>query len=362
MYYRFSLKVCIILTNSRIHLLKLLGCLVQASTTAIEFRCDTERKKGDQKSSFAKRLVSFNHLGQLSLSFFMCEPMKKKINKLLTRLTQLVVVLYITCFVGLANAYTPENTQAKPLVFGIVPQQSAAKLARHWVPLLKFISNSTGVELKFATAPDIPTFEKRLAAGEYDIAYMNPYHYAVVSDKNGFKALVHEVGKKIKGIIVAKKNSKIEKLEDLSMQTIAFPAPASFAATLIPKASLSQKNISFQSKYVNSHDAVYRNIATGRFVAGGGIIRTFNALPERFRDQLKIIWTSEGYTPHAIATHPKVNDETRQKLLSGFLAVTNSDSSMQLLKPLRMKGFTQANDQEWNDVRSLDINLLLGHN
>ena len=57
-----------------------------------------------------------------------------------------------------------------------------------------------------------------------------------------------------------------------------------------------------------------------------------------------------------------INDETRQKLLSGFLAVTKSDSSMQLLKPLRMKGFTQANDQEWNDVRSLDINLLLGHN
>tara|TARA_R110001606_G_scaffold362194_1_gene515947 strand:+ start:12811 stop:13653 length:843 start_codon:yes stop_codon:yes gene_type:complete len=278
------------------------------------------------------------------------------------KLIQCLTIFYITCFVGFVSADTAETGNTNTLVFGIVPQQSAAKLARNWVPLLKLISNNTGIELKFATAPDIPTFEKRLMAGEYDIAYMNPYHYAVLSEKEGFKALVHELGKKIKGIIVTNKNSKINKLEDLSMQIIAFPAPASFAATLIPKATLAQKNISFQSKYVNSHDAVYRNIVMGRFVAGGGIIRTFNALPEFLRKQLKIIWTSDGYTPHAIATHPRVNDETRQKLLSSFLDIENSDSNVQLLTPLRMKGFTQANDQEWNDVRSLDIDLLLGKN
>jgi phosphonate transport system substrate-binding protein len=286
----------------------------------------------------------------------------KSIGKSMKILIQFIAIIYITFFIGLANADTADSGKAKPLVFGIVPQQSAAKLARNWVPLLKLISKNTGIELKFATAPDIPTFEKRLIAGEYDIAYMNPYHYAVLSKEAGFKALVHEQGKKIKGIIVANKNSKINKLEDLSMQTIAFPAPASFAATLIPKANLTQKNISFQSKYVNSHDAVYRNIAMGRYVAGGGIIRTFNALPERIRKQLKVIWTSDGYTPHAIATHPQVSEKVRQKLLTGFLDIKNSDASVQLLAPLRMKGFTQANDQEWNDVRSLDINLLLGKN
>ena len=90
----------------------------------------------------------------------------------------------------------------------------------------------------------------------------------------------------------------------------------------LPEKSLNVKpNINVQSKYVNSHDAVYRNVAMGRLVAGGGIIRTFNALPERFRKQLKIIWTSDGYTPHAIATHPRVTEDIRQKLLRGFLDI-----------------------------------------
>ena len=277
-------------------------------------------------------------------------------------LIQFLAIAYTTCFLGSLSAYAAEPNQAKPLVFGVVPQQSPSKLARKWLPLLKFISQKSGVELQFATAPDIPTFEKQLAEGHYDIAYMNPYHYVVLSKQVGFKALVHEQDKKIQGIIVAFKDSKIDKLEDLSSQTIAFPAPASFAATLIPKANLAQQHISFKSEYVDSHDEVYRNIVAGRFVAGGGIMRTFNALPDYFREQLKIIWTSQGYTPHAIATHPRVNDDIRQKLLAGFLVVAKSEKASELLIPLLMKGFTAAEDKDWNDVRSLNIQLMLGPN
>lgn len=277
-------------------------------------------------------------------------------------LIKLLISIYILCFINSVNAESINSDKRTSLVFGVVPQQSAATLARNWVPLLKFLSENTGVELKFATAPDIPTFEERLAKGEYDIAYMNPYHYVVLSEQVGFKAIVHEKNKQIKGIIVANKNTFFDDIDSLSTQKLAFPAPASFAATLIPKANLMQRNINFESQYVNSHDAVYRNIAEGRFIAGGGIIRTFNALPKDVRDQLKIIWTSEAYTPHAIATYPSVSEEVRQKLLQGFLNVESSNIASELLSPLKMQGFIAAEDQDWNDVRELGIHLLLGLN
>ena len=280
-------------------------------------------------------------------------------------LFQFLIAIYIFFTINTVSANivlndTQDKAHVKTLVFGVVPQQSAAKLARSWIPLLQFVSERSGVNLKFSTAPDIPTFERRLANGEYDIAYMNPYHYVVLNKEVGFKALVHEKDKRIKGIIVANKNSSLDKLEDLSEQTIAFPAPASFAATLIPKANLIKKDINFNYQYVNSHDAVYRNIAEGRFVAGGGIIRTFNALPESVRNELKIIWTSDNYTPHAIATYPSVNEATRQKLVAAFLAVENAEHRVELLAPLAMKGFVKANCDDWDDVRDLNINFLLG--
>ena len=51
---------------------------------------------------------------------------------------------------------------------GVVPQQSAAKLAAKWVPLSRYLEQKTGIHIVFATAPDIPTFEQRLLEGEYD--------------------------------------------------------------------------------------------------------------------------------------------------------------------------------------------------
>ncbi|MEO0444096.1 MAG: PhnD/SsuA/transferrin family substrate-binding protein, partial [Pseudomonadota bacterium] len=56
--------------------------------------------------------------------------------------------------------------------FGIVPQQSAKKLAQAWTPVLQYLSTKTGIKLQFKTAKNIPEFEKRLADGDYDFSYM----------------------------------------------------------------------------------------------------------------------------------------------------------------------------------------------
>ena len=89
---------------------------------------------------------------------------------------------------------------AKEYVFGIVPQQSSKKLARLWTPILQKLSEDTGITLKFATAKDIPTFEQRMADGQYDIAYMNPYHFTVFNESPGYIALAHQSDKRIKGL------------------------------------------------------------------------------------------------------------------------------------------------------------------
>ena len=55
------------------------------------------------------------------------------------------------------------------ILFGIVPQQSATKLARAWVPFIKRLSIETRVSVRFATLRDIPSFEKCLARGAYEL-------------------------------------------------------------------------------------------------------------------------------------------------------------------------------------------------
>ncbi len=217
--------------------------------------------------------------------------------------------------------YSAVTTAQESLSFGIVPQQSASKLAQLWNPIFEEISRKSGVKIHFATAPDIPTFEKRLAAGEYDIAYMNPYHYVVFNKSAGYQALAKARGKSIKGIIVVAKNSKINTLKDLEKSTLAFPAPAAFAASILTQSDLGAEQVTFNAKYVSSHDSVYRTVAKGIYPAGGGVLRTFKNVAPEIRDQLRVLWTTNGYTPHAIAVHPRVKAADAQKIQQVLIAM-----------------------------------------
>ncbi|WP_300672355.1 phosphate/phosphite/phosphonate ABC transporter substrate-binding protein, partial [Desulfoluna sp.] len=247
----------------------------------------------------------------------------------------------------------------KPVLsFGVVPQQSATRLARLWTPLLQYLGAKSGVTLHFKTARDIPTFEKRLAQGDYDLAYMNPYHYTVFHRAPGYEALAKEKNKRIRGIIVVLVESTVQSIDALEGATLAFPAPAAFAASVLPRANFRHAGISITPRYVSSHDSVYRSVAKGLFPAGGGVMRTFMNIDEEVRNQLRILWRTEPYTPHAIAVHPRIPEPIRQALRKAMITLDQDPIGIPLLEALKFKGLEAAQDQEWNDVRALGIELL----
>ncbi len=248
---------------------------------------------------------------------------------------------------------------AQTYTIGIVPQQAASTLAKRWVPVLKELEKDLGFKLQFSTAKNIPAFEQQVFEGNYDFTYMNPYHYVVFSQKPGYRAFAREKDKLIQGILVAKKDSPIKDVEDLKQQQLAFPSPAAFAASVLPRASLSKQGIAFTPKYVKSHDSVYRSVAKGIFPAGGGIKRTFNSVSEEVRSELKIFWITDGFTPHAFAAHPRIPEEHVQKLQQAMIGLINKPQGPGLLLGLNFKkGLIPAADADWDDVRSLDITLL----
>ncbi len=262
-----------------------------------------------------------------------------------------VITMFLLVILTLPSA-------AETLVFGVVPQQSAKKLAESWAPMLAYLSANSEIQIVFATAKDIPTFEKRLANSEYDIAYMNPYHFVVFSEHNGYQALARQKNKSIQGIIVVPKKSKIQSLADLDGKTLAFPAPAAFAATIIPQSTLKSSGIMINTQYVSSHDSVYLTVSREIFPAGGGVMRTLNATQDEARNNLRILWKSPKYTPHAIASAKSVSEASRNKLLHAMLQANDDIAAEALLKGIAFKGFEPSKNEDWDDVRALGINRI----
>ncbi len=266
-------------------------------------------------------------------------------------------LLVLTCLLCLL-AGKVGAAEKRTITFGIVPQQAASKLAKLWVPILSYINERTGYHLQFKTAPNIPEFEKRCAEGKYDIAYMNPYHYTVFNRIPGYIAFAKQKNKRIRGIVVVRNDSDISSLSELSGKEIAFPAPAAFAASVLPRARLTADKIPFTPTYVASHDSVYRSVARGLFSAGGGIERTFNNVAPDVRKQLKILWTTESYTPHAFAALPRINAEVVDAISNALVEMDRDPKGKELLKGINFEGLEIAKDEDWNDIRSLGIELL----
>jgi len=276
-----------------------------------------------------------------------------------------VQILFLSCVLSVTgNVYgedskkTNKNSQSeasRTIIFGVVPQQAASTLARLWSPVLTELSQNANFNLRFATAPDIPTFEKRLASGEYDVAYMNPYHYTVFHETPGYQALVKQKGKKIKGIIVVRKDSPIRSIDELNNKDIAFPAPAAFAASVLPRANLKVKGLENQINYVGSHDSVHLAVAQGLADAGGGVKRTFKTMDRATTSQLRVLWETPGYTPHAIAVHPRIPADIAEELRQGFVELSSSSQGAEVLNVLGLKSFETAKNSDWDDVRSLGL-------
>ncbi|EPN4952955.1 phosphate/phosphite/phosphonate ABC transporter substrate-binding protein [Vibrio diabolicus] len=250
--------------------------------------------------------------------------------------------------------WSPSVVAQPSIVFGVVPQQSATKLVQQWQPLLQRWGDLAGVEIKFATARDIPTFEARLMAGAYDIAYMNPYHFTLVNQNPGYMALARAKNKRITGIIVARRGKSVS-LDELQDKTIAFPAPRAFAASIITQSELAQKGIKFTPKYVGSHDSVYLGVLKGLYIAGGGVKRTFESLPSEIKDQLSIIYTTAGYTPHAIAVSNNVDEEITLALRKAIAQLNDDPKAQESFTLLNIDGLQLAQDQDWQDVVQLGI-------
>ncbi len=274
----------------------------------------------------------------------------------LARLRRAAIALILTAPLVSLSAQAP----LPAVSVGIVPQQAASALAKNWIPLLAEAGRRAGVTLVFKTAPDIPNFESRLQKGEYDLAYMNPYHYAVFSKAPGYRAFAREKERRLVGIIVVPKESKAKSVADLAGQEIAFPAPAAFAASILPRAEFSRQNVPIKAHYVSSHDSVYRGVAQGRFAAGGGIKRTLAAIDPAISSQLRVLTVTPDYTPHALAAHPRVDAALLAKLTAALLSLDADETGKPLLQPLSIKGFEAASDADWDEIRQLKLNIAVG--
>jgi phosphonate transport system substrate-binding protein len=269
-----------------------------------------------------------------------------------TRLFRDLVALLAAATAALA---APVRAEEPVYEFGVLPQVATAKVAEQWVPFLDKLSETSGVKLKFVTAPTISDFGTRAAAGSYAFYYHNTLAYVQQDDK--YAAFAREVGARTKGVLVVAKDSKLSRLSDLKGATVAIPSAGSFGAAVLPLFALQQEGGLDLQKDVKvvvagSHEAGYQAVLQGKAAASGGLTRTFELLPEADRAKLRILYTTKDYSPLPFAARKDVPAAAVAKVQKALVAFAKDPANAPILEALNMKkGFEAARPSDWDDVR-----------
>lgn len=263
---------------------------------------------------------------------------------------------YATFFFLLLLQVTSTAFAEKIYSIGVVPQFDARRVAKIWQPILDEVSQRSGIKLELKSSPNIPEFENQFNAGEYDFAYMNPYHAIVANEKQGYTPLLRDNGRSLFGIIVVKKDSPILAVTELDNKTVAFPSPNALGATLLPRAELDRKfNIKVNPLYVKSHSSVYLNVLLGKTVAGGGVQKTLSQQPNKIRDKLRILYKTNTVSAHPLTAHPRVDKSVMQKVRAAFLDLGNNEKGKILLKKIPMKKIGPASIDDYRPLKEMEL-------
>jgi len=132
-------------------------------------------------------------------------------------------------------------------------------------------------------------------------------------------------------------DSGIKSLEDLKGKQVTFPAPNSFAASLLIRAELAKKKIDIHPVFVKTHSNVYRSVINKDATGGGGVNNTLDNEATEVRQQLRVLFETSAYTPHPVVTHPSISVSIRDRFLKSMDKLTQDEEGRKILEGINLQ-------------------------
>jgi phosphonate transport system substrate-binding protein len=266
------------------------------------------------------------------------------------RIMQCLVALFTVLALAFAWGADVRAAGSERYAFGVTPQFEQRKLHAIWAPIIRELEQRTGLSFELVTTLNIKDFEKEVAAGNFDFVYTNPYHILMESKNQRYIPLVRDKAP-LRGILVVRKDSAVQKPSELAGKVVAFPSPNAIAASLLMRADLERiHHTTVTPLYVKTHSSVYLHVAKGLADAGGGVEKTLQEQEPAIRDLLRIIYTTRPMMSHPVAAHPRVPKRDREKVRAALLKLAETGAGKELLAKVPVKQLVPASIHDYESM------------
>lgn len=254
-------------------------------------------------------------------------------------------------------------SQAAEVRMVTIPRLSAAELQTMFAPLMEYLARETGDKFTLVVPKDFSGVKETVAAGKADIGFVNPLVYIQIKETVNIEpfALSSEVksGTRIRGIIIARKDSNVTRLQDLKGKKFSFVEQDSPAGHIFQKLLLSRAGFDVDKDIVmlpfgKSHEAVVAAVMNKSADAGGVREEQLDKMKDSIdTSQLKIVGYTDYFPNWPFFAAPGLKKETANRIRTALLKLKPNDpQNEKVIGPARLTGFIPVTDKEYDDLRA----------
>ncbi len=229
--------------------------------------------------------------------------------------TKYLIIKFIVICQSIFLFFALAAKAEEPLTLWIHPYLPATELIKKFTPLANYLSEKCGQTILVKVSESYKSHIERVGEERMDLAYLGPASFVKVIDTYGEKTLLSrlEVNGKpfFHGMIIAKQNSSIKTLNDLTDKTFAFGDPNSTMSHLVPLYMLQEADIDVdkfkKTAFLGSHNNVALGVLGEYYDAGGVKEGVYYKYRER---GLRLVATSPPVSEHIFVANKNLPQES----------------------------------------------------
>ncbi|MGD1804642.1 phosphate/phosphite/phosphonate ABC transporter substrate-binding protein [Dapis sp. BLCC M126] len=257
-----------------------------------------------------------------------------------------------------------QTVKISQLKIAVIPYVSTEEQQKRIQRLDEYLEQELEIPVEIELSQDYDTTVDFLVSGKVKMAYLGPFTYVKAKQKNpNLEPIVAHIEKTTgrpwyKSVIVTRKDSEINTVQDLSGKRFSFVNKSSTSGFLVPSAYFKKLGIIPEKKfsaveYAGGHDKNALALADGKVDAIAIEKQTYIHLENQgllSKDRYKIIWESDPIPNSPIVISTELPVEFKTSLQK---ALINAPEGLVGIGGIESAGYTLVSDEDYEPIRKL---------
>lgn len=262
------------------------------------------------------------------------------------------------------------GSEENPIKLFFVPAVDAKLIEDRAKIVKEYLEENTPYKYQISIPSNFVAVVEAFGTSRADVSALNTFGYILAHEKYGVEAklTVLRHGKTTyKSQIIAREDSKINKLEDLNGKRVAYVDPASTSGYLLPAKMFKDRNITpSEIVFANKHDNVVTMVYQGQVDAGatfysapadGQIQDARRLVKTQFPDvenKIKILELTQEIPNDPIVVRKDLPEAVKKSIVEGFLGFVKSEEGKKAFEDLYgVTDIQMASDKDYDGVRDM---------